>query len=432
MYLFQVNGDIDKIHNVLSNVDKSDLISFKEVLRGQFSVVYNDSSFEFMNSIKETNHPYFFEIEYKDTDYDNEEYNKSMKDSRYQSDLFACSSIRIGNFYGRNLDWYATNGVDVLIRVKSTGKTKHSSIGVATSTDITREMILKKTPSKLLKLLPFRTMDGINDAGVAINTNVVPLGDKLKNQETENHTIGTNPGKEDLFISAAVRYVLDMADSVDDAIELLRNKNMYGVKDKECHLMISDMTKTVIVEFIGNEMNVIECSTDGSSLPAIMTNFYVTGWNRDTTDIVVEDNFGGVNPTLTDHAAGLERYKILYDGKNDVTDMKSMAKLMKSVWYSNAYKEETSPRWYSEFAADYRYMGYPDVTLYMSNENGEQKGWFDFAFQVSKGMYDEAKDKNNGTIWITTHTTVYDLEKKELLVIPRESTNGFDVMKYSL
>lgn len=401
---------------------------------GEYSVVYNDRKHEYMNSIKATNHPYFFEMEYADIDYDNDAYNKSMTNSRASFDLFACSSARIGNFYGRNLDWYETEGVDVLIRVKKTTKAKYSSIGVATSTDISKDMMNRKVFNDYFALLPFRTMDGINEAGVAINTNVVPLGDKLKGQLTENHTTGTNPGKENLFISAAVRYVLDNAGSVDEAIELLQNKNVYGVKDKECHLMINDAEKTVIVEFIGNEMNVINCSTDGSDLPAIMTNFYITGYDGNTDNIILEDNFGTINDTLTDHAAGLERYKILYDGINKVSSMQDMAKLMKSVWYSQAYKDSTSPRWYSEFAADYRYMGYPDVTLYMDNTNGEQKGWFDFAFEVSKGIYQNAKSQpvKNGTIWITTHTTIYDLANKEILVIPRESTNSKDILSYSI
>lgn len=98
------------------------------------------------------------------------------------------------------------------------------------------------------------TLDGINDAGVVCNINVVPTDDI-------GRTTGTG-GKDDLCGLCLVRFILDNADNAKDAINKLKTKNIWmpnsGGYDLEVHLMVSDGTDTFVVEFIKNKMVVIE------------------------------------------------------------------------------------------------------------------------------------------------------------------------------
>lgn len=93
------------------------------------------------------------------------------------------------------------------------------------------------------------TLDGINDAGVVCNINVVPTGDK-------GRTTGTG-GNYDLCGLSVVRFILDNADSAKDAINKLQSKNIWmpnsGGYDLEIHLMVSDGTDTFVVEFVNNK-----------------------------------------------------------------------------------------------------------------------------------------------------------------------------------
>lgn len=131
-------------------------------------------------------------------------------------------------------------------------------------------------------------IDGMNDAGVCIQVNVLPYGENFTDEAAEfYHTSDTS---DDLDGSAVVRYILDFADSVEHAIELLDEKDvdstMYGME--ELHWMISGPTsetdpaiKTVVVEFFprNNEkcMKVIDTFVEDKP---IMTNFNLSNFMR--------------------------------------------------------------------------------------------------------------------------------------------------------
>lgn len=323
---------------------------------------------------------YFYEVYYDDYDYElAEKFNRKTNNSH----LGACSSVRNGNFHGRNYDWYYDENVEFIVHT-SAKNGRHASVGIATMVPGTSvEFVENGLYTDGYQILPFRVVDGINDAGVAININVVPFGDMPL-------TTGTNPDGDDMYFVSIIRYVLDYADSVDSAIELLKSKNIYAQntdkKHEEGHFMISDKDKTVIVEFVNNELVVVENAN-------IMTNFYLSVYK-------------------TPHSAGIERFNILQENYDMASTEDGMIALLKKVWYSNAYNRNTLPFWYSEFTGDFS-PKYKDVTITSSLE--------DFEPVINEAVSLFNQHERNGKTWRTTHTSVYDLENKTLTLIPQES-----------
>ncbi len=132
---------------------------------------------------------------------------------------FTCSSVRNGNFYGRNLDLDYSNVPEFVIKVapKEGG---YASIGMAASFTMKSDAIGKVSEAEWLAL-PNSTFDGINENGVAMNSNVCPAIDL-----DFATLLSTNYGKPRIHAIAVVRYVLDHAKSAAHAVELLKNMDI--------------------------------------------------------------------------------------------------------------------------------------------------------------------------------------------------------------
>lgn len=66
-----------------------------------------------------------------------------------------------------------------------------------------------------------------------------------------------------LNTTTAIRLVLDNAATVEEAVALLRNYNIYFSGDVECHYLIADTSgHSVIVEFYDDELQVVKAETD--------------------------------------------------------------------------------------------------------------------------------------------------------------------------
>lgn len=95
---------------------------------------------------------------------------------------------------------------------------------------------------------PYLPFDGMNEKGVAMALLAVPEV-QIKNDEN----------KITLNTTTAIRLVLDKASNVDEAIELLRNYNIYFSGDVYCHYLIADSTgRSVIVDYYDNDLQVVE------------------------------------------------------------------------------------------------------------------------------------------------------------------------------
>lgn len=95
---------------------------------------------------------------------------------------------------------------------------------------------------------PYLPFDGMNEKGVAIALLAVP---EVQIRKDEN--------KVTLNTTTAIRLVLDKASNVDEAIELLKNYNIYFSGDIYCHYLIADSTgKSVIAEYYDHDLQVVE------------------------------------------------------------------------------------------------------------------------------------------------------------------------------
>ena len=330
-------------------------------------------------------------------------------DYDYATDRFAtlfkaggCAAIRNGDFRGRNYDWtYDDQAYFVIYTPAQEGR--HAVLGVAGSVgSLTAEVVDSGEWNDGYKSLAFTTLDGVNDAGVVCNILVVPSGEA-------GITSGSNPGAEDLSAVMLNRYVLDYAGSVDEAIELIKNRNVYmphtEVMDQEFHWMISDPDRTVVIEFVNNEMMVLEDEK-------IATNFYLY-------------NFDKSEKTLPRIPEGIERYNIIRDGYDSTSTEEGMMRMLQSINYSQCYDLNTVPFWYSEYSdgdLDASKFGESDLS------DGDLSRAGSYEEVIAKGLKNWSKGRNNNT-WITVFSAVYDMKNKTLSIVTQENT---DIHKYSL
>lgn len=99
---------------------------------------------------------------------------------------------------------------------------------------------------------PFLPFDGMNEKGVTMALLAVP-----KAHLTVDKT------KITLNTTTMIRLVLDKAATVNEAISLIKQYNIYFSGDVECHYLIADKSgKSVIVEFYDGKIQVIEPKTN--------------------------------------------------------------------------------------------------------------------------------------------------------------------------
>ncbi len=99
---------------------------------------------------------------------------------------------------------------------------------------------------------PFLPFDGMNEKGVCMALLAVPEAQMTN-----------DPNKITLNTTTAIRLVLDKAASVDEAIELLKQYNIYFSGNVECHFLIADATgKSVIVEYYDGGLQVVKSDKD--------------------------------------------------------------------------------------------------------------------------------------------------------------------------
>lgn len=179
---------------------------------------------------------------------------------------FGCCSIAASNagpaggkIYGRNFD-YPNNSAMIVHTKPAKG---YESVSTCYPFFVTKaeswapENEQAKTIVGISSI--FAPLDGMNTEGLYIS--ILQLDKEPTNQ--------TDEGKNDVQTTVAVRYILDNADSVDAALEILRGFNMHNVFNTAYHYAIADNTgKSVVVEYINNEMKVTDTK--------VVTNFYLT------------------------------------------------------------------------------------------------------------------------------------------------------------
>lgn len=165
---------------------------------------------------------------------------------------------------------------------------------------------------------PFTPLDGINDAGVSCGIYMSYQGG-----DKEDGTVATNQNdasKKNITSTTMLRMVLDYADDVDEAVELIRSYNLHDSANTSFHYMVADATgKSAILEWL--PINGTDATdNDGSARELVVT--YNTdamyndlrddGFNYQwVTNFIVNNQ--DTYYTDNDAKPGYDRYDLIYN-----------------------------------------------------------------------------------------------------------------------
>ena len=356
---------------------------------------------------------YLAEVEYDTLDYEfAKEYFENLNNNITPN---ACSSFHKGSIYGRSLDWLVNYDVDFIIKTPAIPG-RHKVIGVGGCANITSNDVRERKMLDAFRVLPFYLQDGMNDAGLYCNINVVPIIDV--NYER-------SPKEERVCTLMLPRIILDKFTTPTEAINYIKSVETFTpnqfIKDGyDIHLMIGNAEECYVVEFIDDD---VKCTAHD-----VMTNFYETGveFNSDNTVNAVGDNPVAVN-NLKLHSDGIERHNILMKQLNakETITVEEAEEIIQSVKFTKAYTNdiEVDKFWWSEFLGLNPETGV-DATIEFDPEGDvlQQRAIYFKEYFESKTM-DEHRADGGKTIWQSTHQSVYDLENKKMYVIGQEATS---------
>lgn len=356
---------------------------------------------------------YLYEVNYSNLDYDNAyEYFNSRK---IPLNTGACSVLKKGNLIGRNFDWTYDENVSFIVHTAG-NENRYASIGMSGgATNLTKTIVEGGEFNDAYKIVPFLLVDGVNECGVFIEENVVP-------QDYER-TTGTTPAvelKESLCSLMIVRFVLDHFATAQSAVEYLRDyTSIYSPKGLDdmhydVHFFISDKNNTYVIEFIENEIQIIDLTNKNK----IMTNFHLYNTTMDSNGKVIinRDGSGTNSSGVTANGSGLERYNLIIDNYDDIEDADDMRDVTNILKYTNAYNLMYPNFWYTEFTG----INGLDVTSPASDYTTIIK---DTAEKYSHRSRN--KESEYFGTWQTTHSAVYDLDNYILRLLVQEGNNEF-------
>ena len=218
--------------------------------------------------------PYFHYLEFDDYKF----VPNSHKGVLGELDDFGCSCIKNGNLFGRNFDYFYDKTPYFVTKVNNNGK-HFASVGVSHNPKLSNDDILEMEKSgkydSILDTIPSVTTDGINENGVVCAMNVCSKLDAGSSGKPLHDST-------DLDMTRSVRYVLDYARTAQEAVDLLKKKNLY-INDEECayaiHLMVADKNQTFVLELYNDDPETEHLPSldikEKTGNEQIMTNFFV-------------------------------------------------------------------------------------------------------------------------------------------------------------
>jgi len=315
-----------------------------------------------------------------------------------------------GRWFGRNFDWYLSVADERLIRVPA-APGRHASIGIV-SADLMGGLLAGTGGASVVDLgqvLPYLTMDGVNDCGVGVCCNLVSGKDV-------GRTTGTHPGGERLPVILFVRRVLDEADSAAKAVEMAQTFDCFTAMDDDLHFLVADAGgSSYCIEFVSNRVVVV---TNAMA----MTNFHLSEHLR--------------TGSYTAEASGIERYTRLTNDLTRVASERDMIAALTAANYSQMGLPGNERTWWSELNGDENsyaaeFPGSPDHFRYgdtetadpVANTNAFRARMKAFAADeqpavaAAKACFARFGGRHPiENVWLTLHSTVYDLQAKTLSV----------------
>lgn len=364
------------------------------------AILVKENPYESIRKIED----YLYEVWYDGLDY---KYAEEYFNSRAPITVGNCSAIKVNGLAGRKYDWI--DNYEAVFVVHTPAKSdKYAVLGVAGSLkDLTVDFVGTGAYSDAYKILPFYLQDGFNEKQLHVEMNVVPA-------KSNTRTIPVVEKQESVCSIALVRYILENFDTVDNAVNYITNYVEIFMPQSlidmgyEVHYLISDPTKTVVLEIIDNQIKIVDSN--------ISTNFHLFGTsiqNEVYTPVTAKNGLFPSTQGVEQYGSGLERYNVLKQAQ--IEDIDDMRETLRVLDYSNAYTLPADTNfWYTEFVG-LGSDGVTDITVDTVYDNPA------FINRVVK--YKEIWErhtKDSGTCWISVHTSIYDFERMTLWVSVQE------------
>ncbi len=165
--------------------------------------------------------------------------------------IYGCSTIAAegsggGYLFGRNFDW---NECTALI-IKTVPTDGYVSISTANTEFLGVSGDPQNIGDKFAYLgSTYIPLDGMNEKGLCVAVLALP----------ESGRACQDTGKAGITTTTAIRMLLDQAATVDEALELLNQYDMYSSAELGYHFALADASgKAVVVEYLDNRMYVTE------------------------------------------------------------------------------------------------------------------------------------------------------------------------------
>lgn len=183
--------------------------------------------------------------------------------AKMQLASFGCSAFAVtteggDQLMGRNYDFKKNTSA---MLVYCAPENYYRSVAFAALNNVSADKPLSSFSQKLATLAaPFVCLDGINEKGVSMAVLVVDSEPVF--QQTE---------KDNIFTTLAIRLVLDRAATTDEAVELLKQYDMFASVGRDYHFYVNDASGNAkVIEW--------DCESETRELVATpvdaVTNFY--------------------------------------------------------------------------------------------------------------------------------------------------------------
>ncbi len=336
------------------------------------------------------------------------DYTAGLAKSKSLFGKFGCSglakTLANGNtIVGRSFDLYYSNNPAYVIRTNVDGYYKTVGLAYNIYDGKAFDEVKKNgvTPDELSTLL-FFTVDIMNEKGLYIEADM--REDQPASTGIDPST-GTNPSaKVSMSFPALVRYLGERCASVNEALELVKKLNVYGMITDEFNwgggFLMADATGHYgVLELVDNRLIWL----DGQNC---QTNFYINDEYKNKATI----------------GSGKGRYALLRKKVSTVKSVEDMANLIKQVRYTQIRKPDSCPydpcTELTGYGKKYESFG-GALTIEMCNDSRHRKTVFEFLKEL--GKVENAKTlkqrRNEGTQWHSVWQTVANCNDKTLKVI---------------
>lgn len=240
--------------------------------------------------------------------------NLTIATPNYGCASFTAATAEGDALFARNYDNDETNTCIVRTHAR---KGRHATIGTAdlSFVGIKPAKGIQGIADKVLCLtVPYLTLDGVNDAGVSccINMTYQGGGDGGTAVATNQNT-----DKPDMTSTLMIRMILDYADDLEEAIEIVQRYDLHDSANTSFHYMVADASgRSAILEWVcGDDIT----DNDGSARKLVVTysdNDANIGEAEAAADYQWMTNFiiqPGYYPSEK-QKLGFDRYEHIYQG----------------------------------------------------------------------------------------------------------------------